>query len=266
MTLPIQTDAYWDATADAYEANAEPFTSLFCHDAVALAQIEIGMTLLDVATGPGAVALAAARAGAVVTAIDFSQAMVDRVTARARGQAITGHRMDGQALDLPDAGFDRVVSVFGVPLFPDWRAGLREIARVLKPGGVAVVATAANPYGFGPNMLLAEARRGLFPDRPFAFEVEAMAIMADGDRLTDELEAAGLAAATIHARTHDFVMPEDFFERLGAMIAANPLLAGLDAQDAERVTAAAKADVESRADSGTVRLPGTAHVAVARKP
>lgn len=259
MSLAIQTDAYWDATASAYEAGAEPFTGQFCADAVALAEITPGLTLLDVATGPGAVALAAARAGAQVTAIDFSQAMVDRVAARAGDLAVRALRMDGQALDLPDASFDRVCSVFGVPLFPDWRAGLREIARVLRPGGIAVVATAANPHGFGPNTLFAEARAVLFPDQPFAFEVEAMAILADAGRFADELVAAGLTDPVIHARTHDFAVVPTMFDERSPMIANHPLLAGLSASEAARVVEHVRARVGT-----AMQLPGTAHIAVAR--
>lgn len=119
MPLPIQTSEFWDDAADQYVASAEPFTAMFCEDAADLARIEPGLTLLDVATGPGALALAAARREAKATAIDFSQSMVGRLAARTDDLAIVARQMDGQALDLDDASFDRVCSVFGVPLFPD---------------------------------------------------------------------------------------------------------------------------------------------------
>jgi len=118
MSAPIQTAAFWDQSADGYIASAEPFTAQFCVDAMELAAIEPGMTLLDVATGPGALALAAARAGAVVTAIDFSETMVDRLRGRVGDLPVDAQCMDGQALALADASFDRACSVFGVPLFP----------------------------------------------------------------------------------------------------------------------------------------------------
>src|SRR3546814_17887435 len=61
---------------------------------------------------------------------------------------LADHRsgMGGQALDLPDAGFDRACSVFGISLFPDWHAKLRELARVLKPGGRWVAAVAESVW------------------------------------------------------------------------------------------------------------------------
>src|SRR3546814_9415235 len=61
---------------------------------------------------------------------------------------LADHRsgMGGQALDLPDAGFDRACSVFGISLFPDWHAKLRDLARVLKPGGRWVAAVAESVW------------------------------------------------------------------------------------------------------------------------
>ena len=68
--------------------------------------------------------------------------------------------MDGQALDLPDAAFDATVSVFGVMLFPDWRAGLREMARVTRPGGSAAIAVWKSADGAALHLLLTRWRWG----------------------------------------------------------------------------------------------------------
>lgn len=75
-------------------------------------------------------------AGADVLAVDGSQKMVARINARARQEPACAGRvraeiMDGMALSLPDARFDAAISVFGA----DAVGGMREIARVLKPGG-----------------------------------------------------------------------------------------------------------------------------------
>jgi ubiquinone/menaquinone biosynthesis C-methylase UbiE len=70
--------------------------------------------------------------------------------------------MDGQALALEDASFDAVFSVFGVIMFPDWRKGLGEMARVTRPGGFGVVAT-WREEGAATFLLLGEIRRKLFP-------------------------------------------------------------------------------------------------------
>jgi len=264
MTQPMQTADFWDGTADQYIASAEPFTAQYCRDAVALAAIEPGMTLLDVATGPGALALAAAQAGAMVTAIDFSQAMIDRLGERISDLPITAIQMDGQALDLPDAAFDRAASVFGVPLFSDWRAGLREMARVLKPVGRAVVAVADNGYGFGPNPLLAAARKTV-TGMEAPIEIEAWGILANRNHLSAEMSAAGLGAIEIHERTHDFMLDVNMFSAGHPMILNNPMLAGLADAERDAVIAAAIADAHHRAKDGILRLPGTARFAVCDK-
>lgn len=261
MSAPIQTAAFWDQSADGYIASAEPFTAQFCADAVELAAIEPGMTLLDVATGPGALALAAARVGAAVTAIDFSQTMIDRLRRRVGDLSIAAHCMDGQALDLPDASFDRACSVFGVPLFPDWRAGLREMARVLKPGGRAVVAVGDNAYGFGPNLLLARARAEV-TGKSAPIEITVWETLADREGLVDELRDAGLVEVEIHERTHDFVIDPAVFATRHPMIFHNPVLAGLTDAERDAVIASAMVDAQRHGDANTIRLPGTARLAI----
>lgn len=76
-------------------------------------------------------------AGARVTAIDLSPRMLDRARSRAKevGCSADVCEMDVQELDYPDGSFDAVVSTFVFCSVPDPIAGLREIRRVLRPGG-----------------------------------------------------------------------------------------------------------------------------------
>lgn len=125
---------HWDTAAQHYEETAHPFTAHFAE--MALAHVPLGpdSRVLDVAAGTGALALAAARTGAQVLATDFSPGMVARIAAAGLPNVET-RVMDGQALDLPDGTFDAAFSIFGVMMFPDWRRGLAEMARVTRPGG-----------------------------------------------------------------------------------------------------------------------------------
>ncbi len=95
------------------------------------------------AAGTGAVSIAAVSRGATVDAIDFSSGMVERLLERVAelsiGDRVNARVMDGQALAFPDASFDAVCSNFGTVFFPDSPAGLREMRRVLRPGGKAVI-------------------------------------------------------------------------------------------------------------------------------
>ena len=106
---------------------------------------------LDVATGTGAVAFRAARAGADVTGIDLAPALVDRARelAEAGGVRVAFETGDAEQLDLPDAGFDVVVSAFGCMFAPDHQAVAGELARVCRPGGRLALACWRPDGGIG---------------------------------------------------------------------------------------------------------------------
>jgi phosphatidylethanolamine/phosphatidyl-N-methylethanolamine N-methyltransferase len=76
-----------------------------------------------------------------VVATDLTPAMVERTRRRAQslGRTVDARMMDAQALELPDAWFDAVVLHLILAVVPDPLAAIREAARVLKPGGRAVV-------------------------------------------------------------------------------------------------------------------------------
>jgi ubiquinone/menaquinone biosynthesis C-methylase UbiE len=154
------------------------------------------MRLLDVASGSGAVSLAAARLGANVTAVDISPVMVERLETRARqeGLSLEARVMDGHALDLEHNSFDLVASEFGVMLFPDLARGLREMARVTKPGGRVVVVAFGSParidfLGFFIRAVQAAVPGFTGPPMdplPLPFQVQ------DPEKLRRELLSAGL--------------------------------------------------------------------------
>mgnify|MGYP001573844160 CR=1 FL=1 len=100
-----------------------------------------GTKILDVATGTGVVALAAAQAigeGGRVAAIDLAESMLERLQEKIDKFGIRNidlHVMDASSLDFRRDYFDHVICSFGLFFLPDMLAALKGWARVLKPGG-----------------------------------------------------------------------------------------------------------------------------------
>ncbi len=93
--------------------------------------------VLDVATGGGHTALALARLGHSVVVTDLAEAMVEKATTLLRegGYATTGHVCPAEALAVPDTSFDLVTCRVAPHHFSDVLGFVREVARVLRPGG-----------------------------------------------------------------------------------------------------------------------------------
>ncbi|MHC6153342.1 class I SAM-dependent methyltransferase [Bradyrhizobium elkanii] len=262
--LPYNDPAHWDRMVAAYEAQSQPFTTLFADAAVATLPIGPASKVLDVATGTGAAALAAARTGAEVTAIDFSAGMVARV--RAHGAAnIEARQMDGQALDLPDAAFDAAVSVFGVMLFPDWRAGLCEMARVTRPGGSAAIAVWKSADGAAVHLLLSQIIRRLYPDNVTPMLCTGLAELADPGRLAAALIAAGFSDPAIAEITHDFKLNVANPGDVDRLFEFMPHWSGLDAEQSAAVARAFRSEIERGRVGDSFAIPSTALIATARR-
>ena len=114
--------------------------------AVDLAAVGPGSRALDVATGTGDLAIALARRGADVTGSDFSEGMLDIARRKVPGTGRVRFEW-ADALHLPydDATFDAATVGFGARNFSDLGAGLREMARVVRPGGRVVVLEITTP-------------------------------------------------------------------------------------------------------------------------
>jgi ubiquinone/menaquinone biosynthesis C-methylase UbiE len=100
-----------------------------------------GQRVLDVGTGDGNYAIEAATRGAIVTALDTEPEMLaaTRVRAAARGAAVMLQQGRAEALPFPDNSFDVVVAITVLCFVPDAALAVREMARVLAPGGRLVL-------------------------------------------------------------------------------------------------------------------------------
>jgi SAM-dependent methyltransferase len=113
------------------------------------ADLQAGWRVLDVATGSGNAALAAARRGCEVVGIDYVPALLQRGRIRAAAEQLEVRFVEGDAEDLrfPDASFDAVISIYGVMFAPDHHRAAAELARVCRPGGRIALAS-WTPDGF----------------------------------------------------------------------------------------------------------------------
>jgi demethylmenaquinone methyltransferase / 2-methoxy-6-polyprenyl-1,4-benzoquinol methylase len=116
---------------------------------IRLADGKPGERALDLCCGTGDVALALAHAGVEAVGLDFSEPML-AVANRRLNAAQTGTRAqflrgDAQQIPFPDASFDIVTISYGLRNLADWETGLREMARVARPGGRLLVLDFGRP-------------------------------------------------------------------------------------------------------------------------
>ena len=113
------------------------------------AELRAGWRVLDVATGSGNAAVAAARSGASVVGVDYVPSLLEvgRVRAAAEGLDVTFVEGDAEHLPVETGEFDAVLSVYGAMFAPDQPRAAAEIARACRPGGTIGLVT-WSPDGF----------------------------------------------------------------------------------------------------------------------
>jgi len=171
--------------------------------------------LLDVATGTGDLAIAAlALDPGHVTGVDISREMLamgrEKLQRRQLNQRITLQDGDSENLPFEDAGFDGALCAYGVRNFGDLGAGLREIQRVLRPGGRLVVLEFSRPtvfpvkqlFGFYFRTILPTLGRWVSKDaRAYDYLHESVAVFPEGEAFLAELRKAGFKHATCERLT-----------------------------------------------------------------
>ncbi len=214
---PLAAAESWDLVADEYAEFGPAIMAPFSARALELAGLSAQSQVVDIAAGPGTLSLPAAERVAKVSAIDFSEPMIRRLTEDARAAGLTNIETrvgDGQALPFDDASFDAGFSMFGLMFFPDRAKGFAELFRVLRVGATAVVSSWA-PVGESPLMRMmfgafAAADPSIQEPQPNFLNLENPEVFAT------EMRTAGFAGVSIqrHTSTLSFADSDEMWETM----------------------------------------------------
>ena len=178
----------FDVSADAYSRFMGRFSEPLAAEFVALLSLRAGQQVLDVGCGPGALTQELARHLGVeaISAVDPSESFVTAVRERVPG--IDAHRATAEELPFTDDRFDCTVAQLVVHFMTDPVAGLAEMARVTRHGGLVAANVWDHGTGAGPLSLFWRAVHSLDPDATG----EATLAGAREGHLADLFEQAGL--------------------------------------------------------------------------
>lgn len=214
MSRPSFRETYGGSAPQNYERYFVPAIGApVAQDLVEVAALQPGERVLDVACGTGVVTrLAAERVGSTgrVAGSDVNPGMLAVARASApRDAPITWYETGAEAMPLSDADFDVVLCQMGLQFFSNKPAALREMARVLAPGGRLVL----NVPGPTPELLsiMADAL-GRHVAPPLASFVHVVFSLHDEAELRDLLTAAGFSDVEVRAAPKSLSLPppEDF--------------------------------------------------------
>jgi len=240
--------------------------SAWAPQVVAAAQLLPGMRVVDVACGTGVLTIEAAEAvspGGTAVGVDLNPGML--AVARRKAPEVEWRESPAEALPLGSDDFDAVVSQFGLMFFQDKEAALREMLRVLRPGGRLVISvwdSLENTPGYaGITSLLGRLFGGAIADL-----LKAPYALGDERVLQSLLAACGVAEPRV---VH--VAGEARFPSIRSWMHTDvrgwTLADKLDDEQYERLVAEAEKELRGFVTSdNSVRFDHPALIATARKP
>jgi SAM-dependent methyltransferase len=204
----------YDAASDTYDALANGFWNVHGTGTVERLGLSSTARVLDVPCGSGSSALAAARVAESVLAVDIATNLLGLARAKAEREGLTNVeflRADMRGTGLADESFDAVVSVHGIFFVPDRVSLMRELWRLVAPGGVLAVTT------WGPDML--EPGAGAFWDAVGTERPDLVRGFNPWDdftsprQLVDLYDAAGIAGAKAELEEYEqpLASPEEWW-------------------------------------------------------
>lgn len=260
--------ARWGEAADEMRAFGMP-VSMWMIDALDLGP---GQRLLELAAGPGDTGFLAAELiapGGLLISSDGVEAMVEVARERAQRLGIENaefRELSLEWIDLPTADVDAVLCRWGLMFAIDPAAALREMRRVLRPGGRVALAVwdapDVNPWATIPRQALIEAGHlePPDPDAPGPFRLCAPGLLSD---LLDEAGFTGVDVQTVDVQRRFADAPGYMAATASVSEAVARLWPGLSKAQQSAVTERVAELAEPYTDAEGITLPGRSFVAAA---
>jgi SAM-dependent methyltransferase len=256
-----------DKLAPTYKDFFSPVTALAISPLLNAAQVRPGLTLLDVATGPGSLALEATKLGMICTGVDLSPGMIQ--LAEKSNPGIAFRVADVEHLPFADASFDAVVCNFGLGHFPYPEASVAECVRVLKPAGGIALSWWDDPTKQRIQGLFREAIAEIGAAPPADVpQGHAVYRFADTHEFRILLEGADLTDVGIEDHQTTYLIPDiDTLWRggLGSFVLTAAAIAHQDAATQAAIRAALERRAESYRTTAGLRVPVAFKIGAGRK-
>jgi SAM-dependent methyltransferase len=259
--------AGWTSNVSEYDAAFARVTSQAIGPLLDAVGLRPGARLLDVATGPGYVAAAAAARGASAVGVDFSAPMVAH--ARTINPAVEFQEGDAEAISFPDRSFDAVVMNFGMLHLARPERAMSEAVRVLKPGGRFAFTVWAKPeeaVGFGIILKAIQSHGNPGVQLPQGPSFFRFSDPVECDRTLREVGFLNITVTSL-PQVWRFNAPDELFDAIyngGVRIKA--ILRAQSSEALEAIRTAAREAAKNFIKRGIIELPMPAILASAVKP
>lgn len=269
-TSPTPQD--WSAASRQYVNVAAQMMESFGPAIVERLEVNDQHRALEVAAGTGALTVALAPKVGSLLATDFAPGMLEVL--RERMQALGSDNIDfqvmnGQALEVGTASFDRAACSFGLMLFPRRAKGFSELLRALVPGGRAAVTGWTGPDKFEAFAMFLDAVKSAFPELPPPASPPPVFSLADPAVFMYEMQSAGFRDVEVEFVSRDLEL--DDADALWAILSsgAPPVKALFDRvgdDGADKIREALDSNLKERFGNGPIRCTNVATLAVGIAP
>ena len=252
----------WGKRAETYDLLTGRITARLVDPLLDAAAVRAGARVLDVGTGPGHAAAAAARRGALATGVDIADELL--AVARRRHPESSFLRADAEELPFDDDSFDALVANFAINHLPRPERAVREFARVLAPRGGIALSAWDRPERNRFLGVLVDALREYSVGGPpgpdqyrFADDEEFRALLSDAGWGNVEVLTIGF--------THTASNPEELWLGLmGGSVRTAGLVAEQPAPVRSEIRAAFERNAEAHLGEAGLELPVSAKIALGR--